>query len=261
VAPDRHLYEGDALGSPAAMSGHRIAGMLGAAAAAAALAAAPALGAGADRQRFSAHFTAHRPATPTGDVFRLVVRDPSDPSAKPPRVTRIVSIAPHGSVTRPQALPHCSASDAELALLGGSACPSGSLDATGRASFVTGFGAPTDPLMFDLQDYYDGHGLDVVAAPRGASAPHFVSHTTFTGPGGERAVTDFAPLPGGPPDGHSALQRTTLRAPRHGRFFTTPRTCPRSGHWTFRVRVTYADGVTQRSSSRSRCVGRRDRGR
>jgi hypothetical protein len=230
--------------------------MLCAAIAAGCLAASPASGAAADRQTFRAHFTAHRPDTPTGDVFHLVVRNPRDPDAKPPRVTRVVSIAPHGSVTDPQALPHCTASTAELTLLGGAACPAGSLDAAGVAKFVTGLGAPTDPLVFDLKDYYDGHGLNVVATPRGASAPHFVSHTQFTGPGGERAVTDFAPMPGGPPDGQTVLRRTTLRAPRHGAFFRTPPTCPKRGYWRFRVRVTYADGVTQRSSSRSGCVHR-----
>src|SRR4051794_35304339 len=89
----------------------------------AAFAPPPALATRADRQEFSARFTAHRPGKPTGDVFHLVVRDPGHPGGKPPRVTRIVSIAPHGSVTDPLALPHCSASVAELTLLGGAACP------------------------------------------------------------------------------------------------------------------------------------------
>ena len=223
-----------------------------------ALAACPAAFAQtADRQEVKARFTTTRPNAPTGDTFSLTVKDPSDPNAKPPRVTRVVEIAPKGSPTDPSALQHCGASDPELMAQGPAACPAESLDATGFAEFVSGFGPPADPFVLDLQDFYNGHGLSVVATPRGSSGPHLVSHTEFKGPGGIKAVTEFSEMPGGPPDGESVLRHTELKAPVHGNFFKTPPRCPRSGHWTFRVRVTYADGVTQESRSHSTCVHRR----
>lgn len=100
---------------------------------------------------------------------------------------------------------------------------------------------------------HNGHGLSVVATPRGTTA-HLASHTEFQGPGGEMAVTDFSQLPGGPPDGETVLRHTELLAPVHGNFFKTPPTCPASGRWTFHVLVTYADGITQRSDSDSPCI-------
>lgn len=223
------------------------------AAAVGACAAAPASAQSADRQDVAIGFTATQPNSPTGDFFKLTVKDPAHPDGKPPRVTRIVSVAPPGSPTDPSALPHCTASDPELIASGAAACPPGSLDGTGFAEFVTGFGVPADPLMLDLQDFYNGHGLSVVATPRGTTA-HLASHTEFQGPGGEMAVTDFPELPGGPPDGETVLRRTELTVPEHGNFFKTPPTCPSSGHWTFRVLVTYADGVTQESDRDSPCV-------
>lgn len=207
----------------------------------------------ADRQQANARFTTTRPNSPTGDTFTLTVRDPANPAGKPPRVTRIVTIAPPGSPTDPTALPHCTASDAELMALGDAACPANSLDATGVAEFATGLAGPAGTFTLDLHSFYNGHGLSAVATPRG-TVVHFASHTEFTGPGGEMAVTDFAPLPGGPPDGQSVLRHTELVAPVHGNFFKTPPTCPASGHWTFRIVVTYADGVTQETPSDSPCV-------
>jgi hypothetical protein len=214
--------------------------------------AAPAAARSADRQEASAKFTTTHPDNPTGDTFSLTVHDPADPAGKPPRVTRIVTIAPHGSPTDPSALPHCTASDPELMTLGDAACPPGSLDASGFTEFATGFPGAAGTLTLDLRDFYNGHGLSAVATPRGTVA-HFVSHTEFTGEGGEMAVTAFAALPGGPPDGQSVLRHTELTAPVHGNFFKTPPTCPPNGHWTFRIVVSYADGVTQESDSASPC--------
>lgn len=211
--------------------------------------AAPAYGQSADRQEVTAGFTTTRPNTPTGGFFTLRVRDPNDPSAKAPRVTRVVEIFPNAP-TDPSALPQCTASDAQLMAQGGAACPADSLDATGLAEFDTGFGGPGDPLLADLQAFYNGHGLSGVATPRGAPV-HFSSHTEFQG---RVATTDFPDMPGGPPDGHTTLRYTALNAPPHGNFFKTPATCPASGHWTFRTRVTYADGVTQETVTTSPCA-------
>lgn len=216
--------------------------------------AAPAVASGADRQDVSVGFTATQPGAPTGDFFKLTVMDPNNSSGKPPRVTRVEEIAPDGSATDPSALAHCTASDQQLMVQGDSACPPGSFDASGFAEFVSGFGPPADSFTLDIRDYYNGHGLSGVASPRGAAPVHLVSHTEFQGPGGVEAVTDFQQMPGGPPDGQSVLRHTELYAPPHGDFFKTPPTCPSSGHWTFRVLVTYADGVTQESDSDSACT-------
>jgi hypothetical protein len=36
-------------------------------------------------------------------------------------------------------------------------------------------------------------------------------------------------------------------------FLTTPRHCPDSGHWTFRLIVTYGDDTVDRARSRTPC--------
>jgi hypothetical protein len=33
----------------------------------------------------------------------------------------------------------------------------------------------------------------------------------------------------------------------------TPRKCPKSRHWTFRAKFTFADGAVERDVSRMRC--------
>jgi hypothetical protein len=208
-----------------------------------------------DREAATAGFTKKRPGVVTGDFFRAVIKDPSNPSGKPPAVRRIVEVVPAGSKTDPKAIPHCHASDQQLMVQGASACPPGSHFGDGFAEFVTGFGAPIDPVVFDVKVFYTGSGALNLATER-RTGTRFVTHTAYKG---EKAISDFAPIPGGPPDGQTVLRRTALnmrpQVSASGRaFFSTPCRCPRSGHWTFRLVFTYADGVTQEKDSSSPCI-------
>jgi hypothetical protein len=236
----------------------RRAGLALLAAAGAVVAAGPAIGGSGSRQDASAGFGRKQPGVVTSDFFKAVIRDPANPRGKPPAVRRIVASVPPGSRTDPGAIPHCTASDQELMTEGASACPPGSHFGDGFAELVTGFGPPTDPVVFDVDEFFTGDGSVNLATERRTGA-RFVTHTRFEGK--TFAVTDFPRTPGGPPDGETVLRRIEVYMhPKvhNGRaFFSTPSRCPRSGHWTFRLIFTYADGVTQEVDPTSPCVRRR----
>jgi hypothetical protein len=70
-------------------------------------------------------------------------------------------------------------------------------------------------------------------------------------------TVDVPSTPGGPPDGESALRRIhhvfPPRSAGKRALMRTPRKCPRSRHWTFRSRFTFADGAVEREVYRMRC--------
>lgn len=208
-----------------------------------------------DRQDATAGFVEKRPGVVSGDFFRATIEDPANPNGKPPAVRRIVEIFPPGSTTDPGAIPHCTASDAELMAQGAAACPPGSHFGDGFAEFVSGFGPPADPILLDVNVFFTGDGQANLATER-RSGVRFVTRTPFEG---EKATSDFQPQPGGPPDGQTVLRRTELtmrpQVSKDGRrFFSTPSTCPADGLWRFRLIFTYADGVTQEEDPVSPCV-------
>jgi hypothetical protein len=63
--------------------------------------------------------------------------------------------------------------------------------------------------------------------------------------------------PGGPPDGESAIRRVhnIIDAFSQGdrAYMRTPPVCPRSGHWTFHAKVTFADGAVEENTHRMPC--------
>src|SRR5436309_13984532 len=83
--------------------------------------------------QFELTFNSQVPGSATGMKYREVFRNPSDPNAKPSPVRRTILQLPAGTVLDGHAIASCQSSDAELMLLGPSACPADSRIGQGKA--------------------------------------------------------------------------------------------------------------------------------
>jgi hypothetical protein len=220
------------------------------------VAAAPAPAAPAPRQTATFEFTSRVPGTSTGTVAHIEFQNPENPSEKPHAVAKMVVHAPLGSVTDTSVPPQCHASDAELYLEGAAACPADSKIGGGVSVSDSGGGGPfpryVDATITDFNAQGGVIGFGQVSSPPIRS----VDHTTFSG---TSATTNFPVFPGvPPPDPYTPIKSLDITFPpysRDGRAYTrTPRTCPPSGYWTFKIDFTYHDGVTQSVDSQSPCV-------
>jgi hypothetical protein len=61
------------------------------------------------------------------------------------------------------------------------------------------------------------------------------------------------PVPGGPPDGQTAVRTIDFTFPASSRYITTPPSCL-TGQWTSSATFTFADGSTQHVSSATPCT-------
>lgn len=222
--------------------------------AATAAAALPASAQAGPRASYEQMFTTSAPGASTGTDTRIVYKHPDDPKAKPIPVRREVFTFPRGTRFDGSVVPNCTASDSEVQVLGPSACPAESQVGSGHdGTFMTGFpGSGETPMDLDMFDVR--RGFIVVGSPRDNPMLRQVAHATREG----RVVTVNAPrMPGGPPDGESALRRIHnvfgARSAGGRAYVRTPRTCPSSGTWKFKLRLVWADGVRTKHVDRMRC--------
>jgi hypothetical protein len=199
--------------------------------------------------------TSHRPNTPTGGTLHLVWPD-NAPDGRPKPEAKGVFVLPKGSRINESALPTCTASDEQLKVEGGAACPAGSDVGPGHVSFMTGLGAPVDPFLLDNEWYHGPHQIFGLFTPPGAPAPVIaVNRVKIVG-------TSFVAAPSLPP----GFPPTTKTVPKQSdqrifkrvsstgaSFITTPPTCPRSHKWISHATVTYDDGSVDRATSVTRC--------
>ena len=212
--------------------------------------------AASDRLVADLKLTAHRPNQPTGGTLHLVWPDGEDGKPKAERVG--VFRLPAGTRVNQSAIPVCTASDAELRALGGSACPEGSALGPGRVTFVSGIGSPLDPVTLDNDWYHAPGQLVGLFHPRGSSMPIIAVNRVDIQ--GSTFIARPALPPGYPPGTKSAPKQsdqeiyglTTTR----GAFLTTPPRCPRNGKWVARSKVIYDDGSVDRATSVTRCKRR-----
>jgi hypothetical protein len=201
-------------------------------------------------------FTTPVPGASTGTDTRIVYRHPDDPDAKPIPVRREVFTFPKGTTFDGSVVPDCTASDVELQLFGESACPPESHIGSGHdGTFMTGFPGDGETPM-DLDMFDTGPGFVVVGSPRDFPMMRMAARATREG----RVITVNAPrMPGGPPDGESALRRVhnvfDARSVGDRAYVRTPPVCPASGAWRFSVRFNWADGVTTNHVDRMPCQG------
>jgi hypothetical protein len=227
----------------------------------AALAALPAAAHAGPRFDYRQVFTTDRPGASTGIDTRILYKHPGDPDAKPPAVRQEVFTFPVGTTFDGSVVPDCSASDEELRLTDGSACPEESWVGSGHGNTsMTGFpGAGETPIVTNAFDYGDGR-FHIVGGPEQYPFIRSVVHGRREG---RTSTVNIPPSPGGPPDGESALRRVRNVFPARslGRraYIRTPRKCPKSGVWTFKARLTFADGGVERNVHRMPCRRKRTR--
>src|SRR5437763_6750810 len=99
---------------------------------------APAAAQAAGAADFSLQLSSSSPSSPTGLPTHLLLRNTSDPNAKPPAVQSAVIHAPDGTRFDSTAAPQCTASSAEIQLLGPNACPADSQLTVGSFSAMSG---------------------------------------------------------------------------------------------------------------------------
>jgi hypothetical protein len=227
---------------------------------AAALTTAPAvahaLPAEGPREVVDVELTTGEPGAPTGVTYRMRLRHPTDPSAPPPVLRRLVVGAPEGGVIDTSVPERCTASDDELRLRGDGICPPGSIVGTGTAEIlVEGFGRQRfETTAFNERDQQ-------VETVKQGGRVNAVVRGFFT-PEGLDALIPTCILGGQPPDGcpsdQSRLLENELVLPvynRDGRTYQrNPPTCPPSGRWRTPVILTFADGVVERVFPEQPCT-------
>src|SRR4051812_29755821 len=206
------------------------------------------------RADYAQSFTIPVPGAPTGSDTQILYKHPSAPARKPIPVRREVFTFPSGTTYDEGVVPDCTASDLELMVFGPSACPAASQTGASDGD-TTMAGFDNSEQAADVYGW-DDHGDTLLLGGSHDIPPlRFVAHAVRSG----QVVTVEVPqTPGGPPDGESALRRVHHVFPARSlgsRAYTrTPRTCPRSGYWTFKGEFTFADGVVERDVYRMPCA-------
>ena len=213
--------------------------------------AAPVASAGV-RADYKQMFTTPVPGQSTGTDTRILYKNPSDPKAKPIPIRQEVFTFPAGTTYDESVVPDCTASDAEILLLGKSACPPESwLGGSKGDTSMTGFPGPDTPVDVDGWD----QGGDLVLW--GRDHQFGIGAVTHARRKGQVVTVDVPRTPGGPPDGENALRRIhhvfPARSAGRRAYMRTPRKCPRSRVWTFKARFTFADGAVERDVYRMPC--------
>jgi hypothetical protein len=222
-------------------------------AAAGAAALLPAAADAGPRMDYQQKYTTGRPGASAGIVTKILYKHPDDPNAKPIPMRKEVFTFPKGTAFDESVVPDCTVSDLELRVFGPDACPRATWIGGARGdTSMAGFGDEETPVTVNAFDHGGGR-FRIVAGPT-QFPMRFVAHARRVG----RVTTVNVPrTPGGPPDFESSMRRVDHLFParsRNGRAKTrTPRKCPPSGRWTFRLEATFADGVVERGVSRMRC--------
>jgi hypothetical protein len=225
-----------------------------------AAAALPAAAHAGPRFDYRQVFTTPVPGASTGIDTQILYKHPADPNAKPVPVRQEVFTFPVGTQFEETVVPDCTVSDIELRFQGESACPAESWVGGGHDNTsMTGFGAGETPITAEAFDYGGGR-FRVLGGAEGFPL-RFIAHGRAEG---RTRIVDVPQTPGGPPDGENALRRihNVFPARSLGRraYVRTPRKCPSTGVWTFKARLTFADGGVERNVHRMPCRRKPRRG-
>ncbi len=229
-------------------SGRRIAaGLL-----AAGLVAPTAASAGQARVEYTDAFSTRTPGSPSGRTFTADFFDSADPQAKPPPVSHVHVLLPEGARFNTNAVPQCTATDAQIVAQGPGACEEGSQVGDGVIVVDTGLPEPDRMLTSDFTFLNARDSLILVAQERKNGARIIVR-----GAIGERTFDlDVPPLPGTPPEGGANRNERIEIDPATGpggAFLTTPPACPADGAWVLQTTWTFRGGEQVTRESRSPC--------
>jgi hypothetical protein len=205
-------------------------------------------------------YTTPVPGASAGIDTKILYKHPDDPKAKPIPVRKEVFTFPRGSKFDESVVPDCTVPDLVLQLQGKEACPDETWIGGGHNNTnMTGFqGTEETPITVDAFEHGGGR-FRVVGGPEEYPV-RLVAHGRRVG----RVTTvEVPPSPGGPPDGQSALRRIRNIFPPRSlgdrAYVRTPPKCPKSGVWTFKARLTFADGGVETNLHRMRCQRKRRR--
>lgn len=225
-----------------------------------AIAASPAYAESGRLADFTMRLSSKKPGTPTGFHTQFRLRKEGDPNGKPSPLRGAVIHLPSGLRFDNAAAPQCTASDAQLSVLGSGACPPGSELAVGPFTAITGFGPPVDPLAGD-DHVFNGPGqlIEVITVPGAPVSPAF-DRLTIKG----STLTAHPPAaPGGPPDGQTSVRSSDFTVPvrmagGHS-LVTTPPRCPKKRRWMTTATFRFANGDADTVLSATPCRHRRVR--
>ncbi len=192
------------------------------------------------------------PGFPDGSAavsFDVRYRNASDPNGKPPAVTAARFRLPAGTRIDTAAAPRCNATNEELQARGTRACPAATRVGGGTLTAVTGFGPPADPVEGEVT-VFNGAGelIEVVAVP-GTDRVVGLDRLAVDG---DTLKANPPAIPGGPPDGRTAVKDIRLKIDRP-RYVTPPREC-RVGRWPYGASFAFADGTRQQVSHTHPCA-------
>ena len=221
------------------------------------LVAAPALGQTGSRQTATLTFEEERPARTSGVRLAVDYVNPSDPAAKPYAVQRVVIALAPGTTIDTSVPAICAASNGELTANGPSACPAASRVGGGEIDLDSGAPGPARTLPFDVTLLNNRGELILLLESKGEPRTRVVTRAPIEG---STITSEPSPVPGGPPDGFTAIKRVRLKldpiAAGGRSYVATPATCPPERAWTSTVTFSYrADGVSQTVSATSPCTG------
>ena len=225
-----------------------------AAVAAVVAAALPASALAGPRFDYRQVFTTSIPGASTGLDTRILYKHPDDPNAKPIPVRQEIFTFPSGTRFDESVVPDCTASNTELQLRGGAACPAETWIGGGLGdTSMTGFPGAGETLLNVNAFEFGGGEFRVVGGPEGMP----IRSVAMGRREGRTSTVEIPQTPGGPPDGQNALRRIhnvfPARSVGDRAYIRTPSKCPSSGVWTFKARLTFADGGVERNVSRMRC--------
>ena len=219
-----------------------------------------AVGQGGSRQSASLDFDEQHPGETTGTRLAIDYVNPSDPAAKPPAVQRVVLRLAPGTTFDTSVPPRCEASDQQLMAGGASACDAASRVGGGELDLDTGTAGPGRVLQYNVTLLNNAGQLIFLLESKSNPSSRIVARAAVQG---TTITTDVSAVPGGPPDGFTAIKRVRLKLdPRstgqganRRSYVATPASCPSDRRWTSSATFTYRDGVSQTVASSSPCAG------
>jgi hypothetical protein len=215
--------------------------------------AGPAAAQSGTRQTATFAFAESHPGRPTALHLAIDYLNPADSSAKPPAVQTVVEGLASGARIDTSVPSRCAASDGELTSAGVAACPAGSRVGGGELDLDTGVLGPGRIVHNRVTLLNNTDELILLLEQDGGSRA--VSRARVDG---HAFIAEVPPLPGGPPDGFTAIKRVRVAidlVTAGGRgYITTPDSCPSAGRWLNRIAFTYRDGETQTVDAPSPCI-------
>lgn len=216
------------------------------------------------RETIDQRFTTQTPGSPAGIRFEGKFHRAGDSKGRPPYLQRMVFHPPRGMRYDTSVPKRCTASDAELQIMGPAACPAGSrlVRGSSEGQFMVPFSEEAVFHRFRHRTHVfnntneqivliESEGFTVVRGRiRADGSLVFETPTCFpVNPAGE-CVDDYIRLLATtswiPPYTRKAAGRVRSYA-------KTPPRCPARGHWLTRVRFRFANGAVDTVATRQPC--------